>query len=186
MDGKAASGPHGKPRVIEIRNSHPKNSKHFSRLLKFCGKVLAICSELDITPVLTGSLAVFGYTQNRSMRVNDIDLACSELEFPRLCRALEAKGIAHELKEWHVVRVRKDDLKIEFDSMEHWMAGLPEDYGTLTIGECTLRVVGLSSLRELYRRGLEATASQSDEAGRAKHSALAEKYESLSKVEEPC
>ena len=45
---------------------------------------------------------------------------------------------------------------------------------------------GPSSLRELYRRGLEATAGQSDEAGRAKHSALAEKYESLSKVEEPC
>ena len=58
MGGKAESGPHGKPRVIEIRNSHPKNGKHFSRLLKFCREVLAICAELDITPVLTGSLAL--------------------------------------------------------------------------------------------------------------------------------
>lgn len=85
--------------MIEIRNERPKNREHFSRLLEFCKEVVAICSDLNIVPVLNGSLAVFGYTQSQAMRVNDIDLACSELEFPRLSRALDAKGIAHELKE---------------------------------------------------------------------------------------
>jgi len=170
--------------MIEIRNKRPKNRKHFSRLLEFCKLVIAICHDLDIEPVVTGSLAVFGYAQNQAMRVNDIDLACSELEFPRLCKALEARGIAHELKEWHVLQARKDDLKVEFDSMEHWMADLPEDYDTLMIGGYALRVVGLSSLRELYRRGLLATAGQSNE--QAKYSAIAEKYETLFKLEEPC
>lgn len=46
----------------------------------------------------------------------------------------------------------------------------------------TLKVVGLSSLRGLYRRGLEATAGQSDEVNRAKHSAIAEKVETLCSV----
>ena len=172
--------------MIEIRNRRPKNREHFARLFEFCTEVIAICSDLDVTPVLNGSLAVFGYTQNQAMKVNDIDLACSEIEFPRLCRALGAKGIAHELKAWHTLQVRKDDLKVEFDSMEYWLANLPEDYDTLMIDGYTLRVVSLPSLRELYRRGLEATAGQSDEASRAKYLALAEKYESLFVTEESC
>ena len=80
--------------MIEIQSKHPKNSAHFSRLLGFCQEVVVVCQSLDIEPVLNGSLAVFGYTQNEAMRVNDIDLACSEREFPRLSRALDAKGIA--------------------------------------------------------------------------------------------
>jgi len=172
--------------VIEIRNERPENREHLARLFEFCKEVIAICSDLDVTPVLNGSLAVFGYTQNQAMKVNDIDLACSEIEFPRLCRALGAKSIAHELKAWHTLQVRKDDLKVEFDSMEYWLANLPEDYDTLMIDGYTLRVVSLPSLRELYRRGLEATAGQSDEATRVKHLALVEKYESLFKAEEPC
>ena len=42
-----------------------ENREHFSRLLAFCKEVLAICSDLGITPVLSGSLAVFGYTQSQ-------------------------------------------------------------------------------------------------------------------------
>jgi len=169
--------------MIEIRNERPQNREHFSRLLEFCKQVIAICSDLDIAPVLCGSLAVFGYTQDQAMTVNDIDLACSELEFPRLSNALKAMGIAHELKDWHVLQIRKDDLKVEFDSLEYWMVDLPEDYDTLIVDGCTFKVVGLSGLRELYRRGLEATAGQSDEANRAKHSAIAEKHETLCSVQ---
>jgi hypothetical protein len=131
--------------MIKIRNKRPKNREHFSRLLEFCKEVVAICRDLDIEPVLNGSLAVFGYTQSEAMRVNDIDLACSELEFPRLSRALDAKGIAYVVKEWHVLQARRDDLKVEFDSMEYWMADLPKDYDTLMIDGYTSKVVGLSS-----------------------------------------
>jgi hypothetical protein len=165
--------------MIEIRNVRPKNGEHFSRLLEFCQKVVAICEDLNITPVLSGSLAVFGYTQDSAMSVNDIDLACSESDFPRLCRALDAKGLTYVLKEWHVLQVREDDLKVEFDSMEVWMAGLPDAYDTLMVDRCALQVVSLDSLRELYRRGLETTAGQPDEANRAKHSAIEKKYVAL-------
>ena len=168
--------------MIEIRNEGPANREHFSRLLEFFKEIIAFCNDLGIASVLNGSLAVFGYTQSQAVRVNDIDLVCSELEFPRLSRALGAKGIAHELKEWHVLQARKDDLKVEFDSMEYWMADLPEDYDTLMIDGHRLKVVGLSSLKELYRRGLEATGSESNGVNGAKHLAIAEKYEILCSV----
>jgi hypothetical protein len=174
--------------MIEIQSEHPASKVHFSRLLEFGKEILTICSHLDITPILSGSLAVFGYSRNQTMRVNDLDLACSERDFPRLSQALEAQGIAYELKEWHVLQVRRDDLKVEFDSVEYWMGDLPEDYDTLMIAGCTFKVVGLASLRELYRRGLVATAGQSDADNRTKHTAIAAKYEllcSVSSREEP-
>jgi hypothetical protein len=113
------------------------------------------------------------------MSVNDIDLACSELAFPKLCRALEAKGIACELKEWHVLQARRDDLKVEFDSIEYWMEGLTQEGHTLIVGGCQFQVVSLNTLRELYRRGLEDTAGQGDHEDRAKHAAIAEKHAAL-------
>lgn len=162
---------------MEIWKERPNSSEHFSRLLAFCQEIMVICHDLSITPVLSGSLAVLGYTGIETMKVNDIDLACSEREFPRLSSALGEKGIAHEVKPWHVLQARRDDLKVEFDSLEYWMTGIPQDYHTLVVGGMSFRVVSLSSLRELYRRGLEATVG--DEADRAKHRAIAEKYEAL-------
>ena len=169
--------------MIEIRHERPQNREHFSHLLTFGKEVVAICNDLDIIPVLNGSLAVFAYTQSQVMRVNDIDLACSELEFPRLSRALTMHGIAHALKQWHVLQTYKDTLKVEFDSMEYWMTDLPEDYDTLLIDGYAFKVVSLASLKELYRRGLEATAHQSDEHDQAKYAAIAQKYEALCSVQ---
>ena len=167
------------PYMIELRNEHPKNKAHFTRLLEFCQEIVAICNDLDIAPVLNGSLAVFGYTKSRALSVNDIDLACSELEFPRLSRALAAKGIAHAVKDWHVLQARREDLKVEFDSMEYWLAGLPNDYVTLMIGGHAFKVVSLPGLRELYRRGVEATARRGDAAQADKYAAIALKYRLL-------
>lgn len=169
--------------MIEIRNKRPNNWEHVLKLLEFGKQVVVICNELDILPVLSGSLAVFGYTQRQDMAVNDIDLACSELAFPRLSRALDTHGITHTLKPWHVLQVYKDALKVEFDSIEYWMPGLPEAYDTLMIDGYEFKVVSLASLLELYRRGLEDTASQRDEVNRAKHSAIASKYEALCSIQ---
>jgi hypothetical protein len=172
--------------MIEIQNKHPRNWEHVLKLLEFGKQIVAICSELDIHPILSGSLAVFGYTQRQEMAVNDIDLACSELAFPRLSLALETHGIAHTLKPWRVLQVHKGALKVEFDSLEHWMAGLPDVYDTfdtLIIDGYTFNVVSLATLRELYRRGLADTANQSDEVNQAKYAAIAGKYEALCSIQ---
>src|SRR5688500_17481780 len=162
--------------MTEFWNVYPNNKAYFLRLLEFCKEILAICGGLGIVPVLNGSLAVFAYARGPSIKVNDIDLACSELEFPSLRRALDAKGIAHVTKEWHVLQVRRDNLKVEFDSIEYWMAGLPTDFITWTIEGCEFNLVGLDSLKELYRRGLEATTGTPDDIGRLKFANTAKKY----------
>ena len=162
--------------MIEIRNERPQNREYFSRLLAFYHDIIPVCHDLHITPPLTGSLAVFAYTRNQMMRVNDIDLACSESAFPQLGNVLAAQGMESVVKAWHVLQVRKDDLKVEFDSIEYWFAGVPTDDDTLIIDEYVFNVVGLSSLQELYRRGLEEVARQRDEVSQAKYAAIAEKY----------
>lgn len=168
--------------MIEIQNERPHNREHVTRLLAFYRDIAPVCNDLHVTPLLSGSLAVFAYTRDQRMRVNDLDLACSESAFPRLHEALAARGMATEVKTWHVLQVRQDSLKAEFDALEYWYAGVSTDHDTLTIGGCAFNIVGLSSLRELYRRGLEAGAQQSDAASRAKYAAIAEKYAFLCAV----
>ena len=162
--------------MIVLKDERPQNREHVSRLLGFYRKITPVCDGLQITPLLTGSLAVFGYTRSQTMSVNDIDLACPEAAFPPLSAALAEHGLETRVKAWHVLQVHAADLKIEFDSLEYWFAGVPTDYDPLIIDDCVFNVVRLSGLRELYRRGLEQTAQQRDAVGRAKHAAIAETY----------
>ena len=104
--------------MIVIRDERPQNGEHFSRLLAFYRDISLVCRDLHITPLLTGSLTVFAYTRNQLMRVNDIDLACSESVFLRLSGALAAHGMVAQVTVWHVLQMRKDELKVEFDSIE--------------------------------------------------------------------
>lgn len=157
----------------------PLNEEHVSRLLAFCAEIIAVCEELGIDPILSSSLAVFAYTRDPRMTVNDIDLSCSEEDFPRLAQALQLMGCACNVTDWHVLQVRRGDLKVEFDSREFWMRDLPGDHETLSIGSLTVRMVGPRSLTELYRRGLEGTARETDEQSVVKHHGIRQKYDAL-------
>ncbi len=74
------------------------------------------------------------YTPDSAIAVHDIDVNCPEAEFPRLRRALDANGIACELRDWHVLQVRPDDLKVEFGAIEVWLQGIAGPYAALRIG----------------------------------------------------
>jgi hypothetical protein len=173
---RAQSRAGGGAHMIVLKGERPQNRDHFAGLLELYKEVSLACAGLRLTPLLTGSLAVFGYTRNRAMRVNDIDLACSESAFPPLSAVLAERGMEVRVRAWRVLQVHKADLKVELDSLEYWFAGVPTDFETLVIDECVFNVVRLSSLKELYRRGLEETAQQRDAVDRAKHVAIAEKY----------
>src|ERR1041384_2382194 len=95
---------------------YPKNKEKFIRLLEFFKEILDLCHALNIAPILDGSLAVFAYTRDHEMNVNDVDLSSPESEFPKVSQALEAKGISYKLREWHVLQILKDDLKVELGS----------------------------------------------------------------------
>ena len=160
----------------------PKNKDKYLRLLEFFGEILDICQELNIRPILDGSLAVFAYTRNPEIDVNDIDTSVPEVEFPKMIKALEVKGIRYKLREWHVLQVLKDDLKIELGSAEYYLQDLPTDYEFMQIGDYRIQVLSLGTLKEFYRRSLEVRAQGAGEADKIKYERLKVKYEALEKV----
>lgn len=167
--------------MIALRlNRSAKDSERLARLLDFSKEVVGICNDLGIEPVLSGSLAVLAYTQNENISVNDIDLSCEGKHFGAIIRRLDSEGIAHVLKEWHVLQVWRDDLKVEFDAQEHWLGDMPEERELLCVEGFQVNMVSLDYLRELYQRGLDDTAAQDDENSQEKHAALKAKYDALS------
>ena len=167
--------------MITIGN-FPKNKDKFVRLIEFFKEVLDICGELHIRLVLNGSLAVFAYTENHEMDVNDVDLACSEMEFPRIISVLDESGIGYKLREWHVLQIVRDDLKVELDSVEYWYKDLPMDCETLQVDTYTVNILGLHSLMEFYRQGMKDRVEKAGENERMKYEALKLKFEALEKI----
>jgi hypothetical protein len=165
-----------------VLNHFPKDKDRFLRLIEFCKEVLNICNDLGISPILNGSLAVFAYTGSEDINVNDVDLACSETEFPRIIAALQERSISYKLKEWHLLQIWKDDLKVELDSIEYWYKDLSMVGETLQIDEYKLNMLNLNSLKESYGRGMRDTIDKTEENERRKYEALRAKYEALEKV----
>jgi hypothetical protein len=166
-----------------ITLSHfPGNKEKFVRLIEFLKEILDICGELNIAPLLNGSLAVFAYTGNHEMEVNDVDLACAETDFQRIISVLEEREIGYKLKEWHVLQILRNDLKVELDSVEHWYKGLPMNYETLQVDNHQVRMLGLDGLKEFYRRGLSNTVEKTDANEKMKYAALKSKFEALERI----
>ena len=162
-----------------ILKSLPKNPDRFLKLIKFTGEILQISHKLDIEPVLTGSLAVFAYTQDKNIQVNDIDLSCKESDFPKIIKYLQNLCIDYKLKEWHVLQIIRDDLKVDFDSLEYWMSDMPENHEILDTGFFRIKMVCFDYLKQLYRRGLDDTAQTRDPISKMKHEIIRQKYEAL-------
>ena len=150
--------------------------------MSFARDVLSLCDHDDLPPHLDGSLAVFAYTQDPGLEVHDIDLNCSESDFPRLHQILNLHGFASKVTDWHVLQIRRDGLKVEFGATEYWMQGITDDREILEINDVQLLMVSVESLRELYRRGLADTAETSDGADPAKHRAQKEKLRLLDSI----
>lgn len=167
--------------MIEVTTT-PRNQKHFKRLMAFVREVLAVCDEVGVKPILDSSLAVFAYTRDPTVEVHDVDLNCSESQFPRLRRALEGRGIPCRITSWHVLQARRDTLKVEFGAAEHWMRDIPERYETVKIGGIQFQAVAVDGLRELYRRGLADTAGKTDDSNQIKYQAYSEKLRLLDAI----
>ena len=168
--------------MIELKGL-PGSTEKYVRLLDFCMEILGICHDLGISPVLSGSLAVFAYTGRSDINVNDVDLACSETQFPEIIHILEERSIQYHLKAWHVLQIIRDDLKVDLDSLEYWYRDLPMHYEILLIGDYKVNLLDLESLKTCYRRGMENTVDKTEEIEQAKFKQLKAKYEALEKVE---
>lgn len=136
-------------------SSFPKNRDKFVKLLKFLEEILDFCEAINVLPILDGSLAVFLYTKDINIAVNDIDLCYSEKYFSKIKKALMSNGFKIEIKEWHVLQVRRADLKIEFGDTDYWYPGVPiESDESVQIGKHQVPILKLDSLMAFYQIGL--------------------------------
>jgi hypothetical protein len=186
VNGRAAPRRHSQLPSAEWREIvSPANRSHLDQLIAFANEVLAICQHLNVMPTLSGSLAVLSYTRCPDIVVDDIDLACSEQDFPRLQTALTDAGIETRITSWHVLQALQNSLKVEFDSTEHWMSGLTGGYRLLYTGRFVIKVVELDDLRELYARGVRELESSADSGSHAKLQQVRSRYELLVRAQ-PC
>lgn len=132
----------------------PKNKEKFARLIDFLTDILDVCEVIDMHPILDGSLAVLLYTKNQDLVVNDIDLSHNERDYPTIESALTKSGFNAKIQPWHVLQVRRDDLKVEFGDTDFWYPGVvveSQDY--LEVGKHKLGVLRLDSLTSFYEIG---------------------------------
>ncbi len=150
----------------------PSNKKEFIKLKEFSKTILKICNEQNITPILYGSLAVFFYTQNRKMKVNDIDFLVSEKDLKKIIKVLEKRKIKYNYdSKWHVLQIVKKSLKIEFDSMDFWQKNLPEKYHELDFYGIKIQILSLNSLKEVYKKASQVS-KDNPEGNRKKYKLL--------------
>lgn len=153
----------------------PSNKDLFIKLINFCKEILLVCKEQGVEPVVYGSLAVFVYTKNLKMKVNDIDMLVKEEDFSKIIGALKENGIKFKYdKKWHVLQVLSDNLKIEFDSVDFWQKDLPRDFKELDFYGLTVKILGLDVLKEVYKKASEVSQDKALENKR--------KFEELNKL----
>lgn len=167
--------------MIVLKDS-PKNTQQFSALVSFFKEVLLICDQLSIAPVVDGSLAYFAYTHDTSICVNDIDVSVPESDFVKLLPYFEKLEMEYELKPWHVLRVQKNDLRIEFGSREAWLKDIPLTCETLDLGERHVDLLSLSSLTLFYKRAMNERAHKIGKGEQQKYQDFKAKYLALKRL----
>lgn len=166
-----------------ILERQPHNNIFFARLLVFFKEILDICNDLDISPILVGSVAVLAYTKDPAVDVNDVDIAIPEAEYARIAKILEEKCIEYKIRNHHVLQAKRGDLRVELDSIEYWFRSIPLDCDTVRIGEHRVQILGLPSLTKFYAQAMKDRLKKSaDPKERAKYEALKTKHTLLTSL----
>lgn len=134
----------------------PQNKKYFSKLLSFAKELFEICKELNIKPIVYGSLPYASYTRDETISINDIDLLVPESSFSKIIDKIkENKELRYEETDYHSLKIFKDDVKITFDAIEEYYKDLPYDFVEVKINDVLFTIIPLRALKEIYKRGKE-------------------------------
>jgi len=132
----------------------PQNKEYFSKLLSFAKELFEVCKELNLKPIVYGSLPYAFYTKDETIDINDIDLLVPESSFVNLINKIkENKKLRYEETDYHSLKVFKDKVKITFDAIEEYYKELPHDFVEIEINDVPFTIVSLKALKEIYKRG---------------------------------
>jgi hypothetical protein len=154
---------------------YPSNKKHYNELIKFGKKIIEICKKEKINPIIYGSYMLFHFTQDPSLKVKDLDFYINEEDFPKLIESLNKNKIKHKYsKKYHTLQVFKENLKIEFDSIDFWN-NRPINPISLNLGNKKIKALDIKSLKYIYKKA--SLKSKDDPLKNLK------KYKSLNKIQ---
>lgn len=149
---------------MKIINIYPQNKEKFIQLISFTKEILDICKKLDIRPVAYGSLAIFAYTKNKKISVNDIDFLIPQNNFKKIIPELIKKKIKYRYStKWYVLQIFKGNLKIEMDSVEFWQKDLSNKFNDFNFNGLNIRVISLNNLINIYKKLSEISKKKSEE-----------------------
>ncbi|MBM3233101.1 hypothetical protein FJZ18_02965 [Candidatus Pacearchaeota archaeon] len=144
-------------------NAFPKNKLKTLRLIKFCKKIVHICKKTGLRPILYGSLALFVYTKNKGLIINDIDILVPEKSFEKLINMLKKERMKYKYSEkWHTLQIIKSDLIIECDSIEFWQEKTPQ-LKKLEIHGLKIDIVSKESLVSIYKKAHKKSKDKPEE-----------------------
>ncbi|MGM5481705.1 MAG: hypothetical protein ACQESE_04835 [Nanobdellota archaeon] len=131
----------------------PANEEYFKRLIEFSKEIFALCADHDIKYVVYGSFALFHYTRNTSLKVNDIDMMIEERDFPRLKTLVEKRGYSAVISD-DELHIRNGNLLIEVDSWNLGNEGLTGRIETNVVSTYGMNItlVSLDTLELIYAK----------------------------------
>lgn len=136
---------------------YPINRSHFMKLRKFARKLLIYCISSKIEPILYGSYLLLYYTNDKTIKVNDIDFFIKEKEFTKLIEVLEENKIKFKFsKKHHTCQVINGKLKVEFDSIDFWYDG-PKGFTDINFDGITIKTISLDALKGIYKKASETS-----------------------------
>lgn len=137
---------------MKIRKAiFPKNKELFKKLIPFSQKIIKICRENKVDPIIYGSFAHFYHTQDEELKVNDIDLYVSENSFKKIIHTLNNKKIKYKyVPEWHTLIIKEGKLRVEIDSFDFFYKNLSKSASKINFYGIKTKIIPLKNLEELY------------------------------------
>jgi|TARA_B100000315_G_scaffold210786_1_gene207258 predicted nucleotidyltransferase len=136
---------------------YPKNKEHFKKLIPFAKRIIKICKDNKIRPIIYGSYAHFVHTNDSSMKVNDIDILIQKKNFPKIVKLLERGGINFKyFPEWSTIIIKKGKLKVEVDEIGKGYKTLNDKYlskgrfNKIDFYGLGVEIITLKHLEEIY------------------------------------
>lgn len=141
---------------------YPKNRSTFEQLIPFAQKIISLCNDNQIYPVLYGSFAIFYHTNNKAMEVNDIDVLIPKKSFTQAVEILEKESLDFQYIEVYpdngmsTITVRNNNLQVELDEVGTDYSTINEENiletaSLINFYGMTARIVTLDQIVDMYR-----------------------------------
>jgi hypothetical protein len=135
---------------------YPSNKSQYNKLLEFAREIVDICNEVEVNPIVYGSLAYFVYTKDKKVKINDIDFLIPKKFYNKIIKELEKRKIKYNWDpKWPILRVFKGKLLIELDPIDDWPKQVVRTSQEFSFNGLKLRVVSLDLIKKSYVLSLE-------------------------------